>query len=94
MALGAAQAIEAAGGKVGEDIYLLGVDALADALEMIMDGTITGTVFNNHIIQAEKTAEAAEKFFNGESVEVKYTLDYVKVTKENAQEITNMITAD
>ena len=34
MALGAAAAIQAAGRKVGEDIYLLGVDALAECVEM------------------------------------------------------------
>ena len=35
MALGALQAIEAAGRTVGEDIYLVGVDALTEALENV-----------------------------------------------------------
>ncbi|MFR5913871.1 MAG: substrate-binding domain-containing protein [Blautia wexlerae] len=33
MALGALQSIEAAGRTVGDDIYLVGVDALSEALE-------------------------------------------------------------
>ena len=38
MALGALQAIEAAGRTVGEDIYLVGVDALTEALENVLAG--------------------------------------------------------
>ena len=33
MAMGALQAIEAAGRKVGQDIYLVGVDALEEAVQ-------------------------------------------------------------
>lgn len=48
MALGALQAIEAAGRKVNEDIYLVGVDALTEAVQNVIDGKQTGTVFNDH----------------------------------------------
>ena len=37
MALGALQAIEAAGRKVNEDIYLVGVDALTEAVQNVID---------------------------------------------------------
>ena len=40
MALGAATAITTAGRKVGEDIYLLGVDALEEAVQLVKDGEI------------------------------------------------------
>lgn len=91
MALGAAQAIEAAGRTVGKDIYLLGVDALTEALEKVLDGSMTGTVFNDHVSQADKAVEAAMGFYNGTSVDYKYTVDYVKVTKDNAQEILDLL---
>ena len=44
MALGAAAAIEQAGRKVGEDILLLGVDALEECQQMVQNGTMTVTV--------------------------------------------------
>ena len=40
MALGALQAIQAAGRTVGKDIYLVGVDALTDAVQNIVDGKL------------------------------------------------------
>ena len=49
MALGALQAIDAAGRKVNEDIYLVGVDALTEAVQDITEGKMTGTVFNDYM---------------------------------------------
>ena len=57
MALGALQAIEAAGRKVNEDIYLVGVDALTEAVQNVIDGKQTGTVFNNHFAQAQAASD-------------------------------------
>lgn len=91
MALGAAQAIEAAGRTIGEDIYLVGVDALTDALEKIVEGQMTGTVFNDHIGQATSAAEVAAKMVAGEKTDVYYGVDYVKVTKDNAQDILGLL---
>ena len=91
MALGAKQAIEAAGRTVGTDIYLLGVDALTDALEGVMNGSITGTVFNDHIGQSHAAAEAAASFAAGETLEALIGVDYIKVTNENAQEILDLL---
>ena len=79
MALGAAAAIEAAGRKVGEDIYLLGVDALAECQEMVQKGTMTGTVLNDHIGQSHKAVDVAVKALNGEPMDNYYWVDYVKV---------------
>lgn len=58
MALGAAQAITAAGRVVNEDIYLLGVDALDECVEMVEAGTMTGTVLNDHIGQSHGAVDA------------------------------------
>ncbi|MEG1991972.1 MAG: galactose ABC transporter substrate-binding protein [Acetivibrio sp.] len=91
MALGAKQAIEAAGRTVGKDIYLLGVDALTDALEGVLAGTITGTVFNDHIGQSHAAAEAAASFAAGETLDTLIGVDYIKVTQDNAQDILDLL---
>ena len=87
MALGALQAIDAAGRKVNEDIYLVGVDALTEAVQNVVDGKMTGTVFNDHFSQAQTAADVAVKFLSGEKVDPVNMVDYVKVTSANAAEI-------
>lgn len=91
MALGALQAIEAAGRTVGTDIYLVGVDALSEALEDVIAGTMTGTVFNDHFSQSHSAADAAIRFLKGEGNEYYIGCDYVKATQDNAQEILDMV---
>ena len=87
MALGAKQAIEAAGRVVNEDIYLVGVDALTDAVQSVVEGKYTGTVFNDHFGQAQTAAQMAVKYLKGEEVDPINMVDYVKVTADNAEEI-------
>ena len=91
MALGALQAIESAGRTVGEDIYLVGVDALSEALEDVIAGTMTGTVFNDHFSQSHSAADAAINYITGAGNEHYIGCDYVKVTQENAQDILDMV---
>ncbi len=91
MALGALQAIQAAGRTIGKDIYLVGVDALTDAVQNIVDGNFTGTVFNDYFSQAQGAANLAVKFLKGEEVDPVNMVDYVKVTADNAQEILDKI---
>ena len=79
MALGAAAAIEAAGRTVGENIYLLGVDALDECQEMVKAGTMTGTVLNDHIGQSHAAVDAAVAALNGEALQNYYWVDYLKV---------------
>lgn len=80
MALGAAQAIAANGRTVGKDIALVGVDALEEAQQMVKDGTMTGTVLNDHIGQAHQAADAAALAAKGDPIEKKYMVDYVKIS--------------
>lgn len=87
MALGALEAIKAAGKTVGKDIYLVGVDALADALDKVEAGKMTGTVLNDHIAQSHGAADAAMDYLDGKDVDYKYVKDYVKVTKDNIADI-------
>ena len=81
MALGAYQAIADAGRTVGQDIALLGVDALAECVEMVNEGKMTGTVLNDHNGQSHAAADAALKAAAGETLEKYYWVDYVMVTK-------------
>ena len=69
MALGAAAAIEKHGRKVGEDIYLLGVDALTECQEMAKAGTMTGTVLNDHIGQSHTAVDVAVAALKGEAMQ-------------------------
>ena len=91
MALGALQAIDAAGRKVNEDIYLVGVDALTEAVQDITEGKMTGTVFIDYMGQAKTAADMAVKFLNGETVDPVNMVDYVKVTPDNAKDILDII---
>lgn len=87
MALGAYQAIAAAGRTVNEDIYLVGVDALTEAVQNVIDDKQTGTVFNDHFSQAKMAGDCAVSYLSGEAVENVNMVDYVKVTKDNAQDV-------
>ncbi|MDR1537353.1 MAG: galactose ABC transporter substrate-binding protein [Clostridiales bacterium] len=80
MALGAAQAISSAGRTVGKDIYLVGVDALDECVEMVKAGTMTGTVLNDHIGQSHTAVDAAVKYLNGGTNDKRIMVDYQKVT--------------
>lgn len=91
MALGALQSIQAAERTVGKDIYLVGVDALSEALEDVLAGTMTGTVFNDHFSQSHGAADAAVNYLKGVKNEHYIGCDYVKVTQENAQEVLDMV---
>ena len=79
MALGAHAAIVDAGRKVGEDIYLLGVDALEECQQMVAEGEMTGTVLNDHIGQSHTAVDVAIKALNGEAIDNYYWVDYVMV---------------
>ncbi|MDR2655428.1 MAG: galactose ABC transporter substrate-binding protein [Oscillospiraceae bacterium] len=91
MAMGALQAIESAGRTVGTDIYLLGVDALAEACTAILDGRMTGTALNDHFGQSHKAADVGDMFLKGEKVDPYYRVDYMKVTKDTAQQVLDLL---
>lgn len=94
MALGALEALKAAGKTVNKDIYLVGVDALADALDKVEAGEMTGTVLNDHISQSHGAADAAIDFIDGKKVDHKYVKDYVKVTSDNIADIKKSLNLD
>ena len=90
MALGAYQAIQAAGRTVGTDIYLVGVDALTEACEMVLNGTMTGTVLNDAAGQANACCESVLTLLAGGTISEKVNyVPYTKVTTENAANYLN-----
>lgn len=89
MAIGALQSIQAAGRKVNEDIYLVGVDALDAALNEVMNGNMTGTVLNDAVGQATEAVNQMELLLGGttySSGNQSVYVPYVKVTPDNAKD--------
>ena len=89
MAIGALQAIQAAGRTVNKDIYLVGVDALDAAKNEVANGNMTGTVLNDANGQASKAVECMEELLGGKTYaagEQSVYVDYVKVTPDNVKD--------
>lgn len=84
MANGAYEAVTEAGRKPGQDLYIVGVDALEETVRYIKEGKITGTVLNDHTGQSHKAADVLFAMINGENVENRYLVDYVKITSAGA----------
>jgi len=84
MAIGALQAIEAAG-KLGE-ILVGGVDASPDALAEMDKGRLNVTVFQNAVGQGEGGITAAIALARGEQIEQITWIPYELVTPENYKE--------
>ncbi len=78
MALGALEAIEAAG---RDDIHIIGFDATDDAVAAVEEGRMAGTVAQQPTIIGETAIVEAEKIFKGEEVE-----EFVPVELELIQE--------
>ncbi|WP_066158713.1 ribose ABC transporter substrate-binding protein RbsB [Halalkalibacter krulwichiae] len=67
MALGALEAIEAAG--KGDEIFVIGFDATDDAVAAVEAGRLAGTVAQQPTLIGSSAVEAALKVLNGETVE-------------------------
>ncbi len=81
MALGAYKAIEAAGKQ--DEILLIGIDAIQDALLAVAEGAMVGTVFQDAKGQGALAVELANKLIKGDTVENNYYIPFQLVTKEN-----------
>ena len=90
MAIGALQAIQAAGRTVNKRHLPGGVDALDAALNEVVNGNLTGTVLNDAQSQASRGGSTSmEDLLGGKTFaegEQSIYVDYVKVTPENASE--------
>ena len=81
MALGAIEAVKAAGWKVGTDVYIVGVDATDPARDALKAGDLTGTVLNDHIGQSETAVNAVLQALAGNPLKQYYIVDYLAVTE-------------
>ncbi len=90
MALGAVQAINGAGRVVNEDIYIVGVDALPEVVELLEQDQFTGTVLNDHFNQSHTAAEVAIMLLTGEEVAPYFWHDYIKVMAPEDAELTRL----
>lgn len=80
MVNGALEAVSEAGLVPGQDVYLVGVDALQDTVKYIKEGKIAGTVLNDHEGQSRTAADTLINMIDGEEVETRYLVDYIKIT--------------
>lgn len=87
MAMGALTSVQASGRTVGKDIYVVGVDALPEAVQAVTDGKLTGTVLNDHFNQSHTAANVALELLAGKDVSAYYWVDYVKVINAEAAQL-------
>ena len=87
MALGAAEAVEQSGRKNGKDIYIVGAVGSVDAMHAILDGKMTGTVFDDYKAQAEWAGNRAASMLDGEDTETVFYTNPTKITAGNAPEM-------
>ncbi|HHW23748.1 MAG TPA: sugar ABC transporter substrate-binding protein [Clostridiaceae bacterium] len=85
MALGARQAIVAA----GKNIPCIGIDGIKDAVAAIKSGDMIASDFQNAEGQMTGAIEAAVKAVNGETVEKFYWIPFEMITPENVSEYEN-----
>lgn len=83
MALGAVQAL---GDNAGDDVKVVGFDAIEDALSAIQDGTMNATVAQQPAEIGSLGVENAISVINGESVEENIPVEVQLVTPENVSE--------
>lgn len=86
MALGAREAIEAA----GLDIPCIGIDGITDAVAAIQDGGMIASDFQNAEGQMTGAIETAVKAVNGEQVEKFYWIPFEMITPDNATDYVDM----
>lgn len=83
LAVGAAQAVVAGGWTAGQDIYVVGTGGQQEALRLIDQEKITGTVAPDMEAMALLIAQAANALLKGTPVEKRYYSDYLTITREN-----------
>jgi simple sugar transport system substrate-binding protein len=85
MAIGAIQAIEDAGLKPGKDIIIVSVDALGEALKLVVEGKINCTVQCNPLLGPD-AFDAVERILAGEKLPKAMYMKDTVYDKSNAAE--------
>jgi len=86
MALGAIEAIEAAGGTPGKDIQIVSIDAVKDGMQALVDGKINFIVECNPLL-GEQAADLVKSVLDDETVEKSYFVEDQTFTQEQAAEV-------
>ncbi|WP_019182144.1 ABC transporter substrate-binding protein [Microbacterium yannicii] len=86
MALGAIEAIEAAGGVPGEDIQIVSIDAVKDGMQALIDGKINYIVECNPLL-GDLAAGLVRDVLAGEDVEKTHFVEDQTFTQEQAAEV-------
>jgi len=84
MALGAIEAIEAAGGVPGEDIKIISIDAVKDGMTALADGKISFIVECNPLL-GPQLMDLAQKVVDGEDVPKRVVTEETTFTQEQAK---------
>ncbi len=83
MAIGALQALEAAG---RDDVIVMGVDAIPDALNLVKEDKLDATVLQDANGQGAGGVEVADKAVSGNAPDAITWIDFVLITPENVDE--------
>ncbi len=86
MAIGAIQAL----GKNDKHILVAGVDGTPDALQMIKNGKMVASVFQDAKGQGEGAVQTAVKLVKGEKVQKIVDIPFQLITKDNYTKYTSM----
>ncbi len=86
MALGAIEAIEAAGATPGEDIKIVSIDAVKDGMQALVDGKINYIVECNPLL-GELAAGLVNDVLGKKDVEKAYYVEDQSFTQEQAAEV-------
>ncbi len=80
MAIGALQALDAAG---RDDVIVMGVDAIPDAVDLVAEGTLDATVLQDADGQGTGGIEVIDQVLTGGTPEQVTWIDFVLVTPDN-----------
>lgn len=83
MAMGALQAVEAAGRT---DIFIVGIDGIPDALKAVKEGRLAATVLDNVTEEGKRAVEVAVGLIEGQRFQKKELVDYIPITKDNVDQ--------
>ena len=86
MALGAIEAIEAAGGVPGEDIQIVSIDAVKDGMQALVDGKINYIVECNPLL-GDLAADLVKDVLADDDVEKAVYVEDQSFTQEQAAEV-------
>lgn len=92
MALGAIQALEAAG--LTDQIVVTGVDAILDGCNAVKDGTLLGTVYQDAALEGSDAVQKAYDVLEGKVTEKELSyIDMKWITKDNVDDLLTTVYA-